>query len=313
VKAAQKTLVSEFRANYQEESAILLEAAQYVDPDDIRGLSVSQLKERLKAVPTLDSDQLAQVDEAFTQLGVSDDDTELVADMLEIMTEPETAITFSLEPYASFHFDLVDLYLTIPLAGFADDETEFAVGNIGVDTRFGHVFGDTVAGGISYGVQLWLPSATEQANALGLANLYWSPRYFHEYMTVSPYLVLGADFAAVTLQANVAYNVMMGVKGEPDFDQVQFLQYGASVAVTAIPYIILSAELSGLASIENAPAYDSLFITAGLRVAASVLDVGVGFQVPLIQADSSEFASFSNVSFGEPSTFNTIISATIGL
>ena len=292
----------------------LVDGRYHVSPDDIRGLNAAQLRERLKAVPTLSADEVTQVDSAFDTLGITDSDTALVAQMLEVMTDQETAITFSLEPYASFHFDILDLFLTIPLAGFAAEETDFALGNIGLEARFGHSFGDTFAGGISYGLQFWSPTATEKANGLGLANLLWSPRYFHEYMTVAPYFVAGADLMFVTIQASVAYNMMFAVKGDPDFDQVHFLQYGASLAITAIPYIIISAELAGMVDIIDAPAYNnSLSLTAGLRFASSFVDIGVAFQVPLVQGDSSDYASFSGVSFGSPSSFNTIISATFGL
>ena len=109
------------------------------------------------------------------------------------MLEPETAITFSLEPFAEFHLDFMDIVLTVPLAGFVEDSTEFAMGNIGVDLKFGDSWGESFALGLTGGLQFWAPTATERANALGLANLQWSPRYFHEYTTVAPYLVMGGD------------------------------------------------------------------------------------------------------------------------
>ncbi len=310
VKAAQKKLVDQLKKQDPQTYSVLLEAAQYVSPDDIRGLDAKGIKDKLKSVPTLSEEERATID----AVPIDDSDTALAADLLEIMTDPDTTITFSLEPYAEFHFGIVDLAIIVPIAGFAGDETEFAIGNLGVDVKLGHSWGQSMAVGLSYGLTFWAPTATEAANALGLANLLWSPRYFSEYTTIAPYFLLGADLYAVTLQASVAYNGMFAVKGEPDFDDVQFLQYGFSLAVTAIPYIVLSVELSGMADVSNAAAYDNtLFLTSGIRVSTSIVDIGLGFQVPLLQGDSEKFAPFSNLSFGGPSTFNTIISATFGI
>jgi hypothetical protein len=237
----------------------------------------------------------------------------MAAGLLEIMTEPQTMITFSFEPFLELRFDTVDFYFIAPLAGFSGDDTSFAMGNLGVDMRLGHSFGKGVAFGLSYGLQAWAPTATQSANALGLANLLWAPRYFSEYTTVAPYLVLGLDASIVTVQANLNYTHMFAVKGDPDFDQVQYLQYGLSTAVTVIPALIISAELSGLKDISNAPAFNTLFLTTGLRLISDVIEVGLAAQIPLIQENPSQFASFSNLSFGGPSNFNMIMSATIGL
>lgn len=310
VKAAQKKLVEEFKKQDPNSYAVMLEAAQYVTPDDIRGLDAAGIKAKLKAVPTLSAEDRATID----SVPISDSDTALAADLLEIMTDPDTTITFSLEPYAEFHIGIVDLAAIVPIAGFAGDETKFAIGNLGLDVKLGHSWGDSFAFGLSYGLTFWAPTATSEANALGLGNLLWSPRYFSEYTTLSPYLVLGADLWAVTLQANVGYNSMFAVKGEPDNDIVQFMNYGFSLAITAIPYIVISAELSGLVNISNAAAYENtLFLTSGIRFSGSYVDIGLGFQVPLVQSDASGFAGFSNLSFGGPSTFNTILSATFGI
>ena len=308
VKAAQKKLVDEFKKSDPVTYGAMLEAAQYVNPDDIKGLDPEQFKQQLLSVATLDPEQRAAIESA----DVSGYPTDMVADVLEIMQNPDTTITFSLEPYAEFHLGPVDLSVVIPLAGFAGDETKFTIGNIGLDTRIGGSWGKGVAAGITGGVSFWAPTATEAANALGLANLMWSPRYFSQYTTVAPYFVAGADLMFVTIQASVAYNAMIGVKGEPDHDLVQFLQYGGSLAVTAIPYIVISVELSGLADISNAPAYSALLLTPGLRFSSSFVDIGLAFQVPLVQKGSSEFAGFSNLSFGSPSSFNVIASATFG-
>ena len=77
--------------------------------------------------------------------------------------------------------------------------------------------------------------------------------------------------------------------------------------------MIISAEFSGLHGLENAAAFDSLIGTFGLRFVASIIDVGVGFQVPFTQADNNELSSFSNLSFGSPADFNAILSLTVGI
>ena len=311
VKAAAKKAIQDYKSAYPAESEAVLQAAQYVPASELEALrnDPEGVRQRLTAVSTLSDTERQQINAAFAQYGTN---ATYVADLLLIMQEPETAITFSLEPFAEFHLGVMDIVLTVPLAGFVEDSTEFAMGNIGVDLKFGESWGESFAVGVSGGLQVWAPTATERANALGLANLQWSPRYFHEYMTVVPYLVLGGDLKFVQLQASLSYNLMEQVKGNPDFDRVHFLQWGASFAITAIPYIVVSAELSGLVNMVNAAAYDSLVLTTGLRAVVSFMDLGLGFQVPLIQQDGSSFASLNSVSFGAPSSYNVIFSATFG-
>jgi hypothetical protein len=311
VKAAAKKAIQEYKTQYPGESEAVLQAAQYVPASELEALrdNPEGVRQRLAAVPVLTADEQQQIDAAFAQYGSN---ASYVADLLLIMQEPETAITFSLEPFAEFHFDFMDIVVTVPLAGFVEDSTEFAMGNIGVDLKFGDSWGDTLAFGISGGLQFWAPTATSRANALGLANLQWSPRYFHEYTTVTPYLVLGGDLKYVQIQGSLSYNIMERVKGTPDYDRVHFLQWGASLAVTAIPYIVLSTELSGLVNTINAQAYDNLVVTAGIRAVVSFMDLGLGFQVPLVQQDGADFASLNSVNFGSPSEYNVIFSAAFG-
>ena len=51
----------------------------------------------------------------------------------QLMQNQDTAIAFSLEPYAEFHLPYTDLFFYVPLAGFAESSsTDFAMGNIGI-------------------------------------------------------------------------------------------------------------------------------------------------------------------------------------
>lgn len=309
VKAAQQKLVEEF--SKQPNAEVILEAAQYVDPDEIRNLSASELRETLKNAADFTDAEKAEIDAAFS--GISDGDTQLVADLIEIMQDKDTAIAFSLEPYFELHLDVMDLFFYVPLAGFVEENsTDFALGNMGVDFRFGESWGESVQGGISGGLQLWAPTGSGKAGALGLANLLWSPKYFHQFLTVGPYVVAGGDFRFVQIQAHVAYNMMFGVRDNPIHDNVHYLHWGASFAITAIPFIVISSEISGLANAWNAPAYDGVFLTAGLRVVASFLDIGIAAQVPLVQKDSSDFGGVSGVTFGSPSDYNILLTMAFG-
>jgi hypothetical protein len=307
IKMVQKKVLDTFRKENGEEYQVMLEAAQYVDPSDIKGKSLADVKTELKNIPQLTPEQKAAIDGIELPINNAD----VIADLVEIMQNPTTAVTFSMEPFVEFHFDVMDLTVVLPLAGFDSDETDFAMGNVGVDARFGHTFGDTLAAGISYGVQVWAPTGTEKANALGLANLMWSPRYFHEYLTAAPYVVLGIEFPMVTVQASCMYNAMIGVRGEPDFGDVHYLQYGGALSVDLF-ILTLVAELTGLHNISNAPAYSSLVFTGGLRFTSSVLDLGLAAQIPILQESGSNFASFSNVSFGSPSDFNMVLTGSFG-
>ena len=307
IKMAEKKLLEAFRSNNAEEYEVMLEVAQYVDPSDIKGLNADQLKKELKNIPQLTPEQKAAID----GVPIDNTNTALAADLIEIMQNPTTAVTFSMEPFVEFHFDTMDLTVVLPLAGFDSEQLDFAMGNVGVDARFGHTFGDAIAGGISYGVQVWAPTGTEKANALGLANLMWSPRYFHEYFTASPYVVLGIEFPLVTVQASCMYNAMIGVRGEPDFGDVHYLQYGGALSVDLF-VLTLVAEMTGLYNISNALAYNSLVFTGGIRFTSSVLDLGLAAQIPILQESGSSFASFSDVSFGSPSDFNMVLTGSFG-
>ena len=306
VRMAQKKLLNEFKKNNPDDYQLMLEVAQYVDPSDIEGMTTKELKTELKSIPQLSGDQKSAID------NVPDDtNKDIATGLVKIMKNPDTAVSFSMEPFVELHFDSMDVIAIVPIAGFDGDTLDFAMGNIGVDLRFGHHFGKGVVGGLSYGVQLWAPTGTEKANALGLANLMWSTRYFHEYMTTAPYLILGLDLPVVTLQASCLYNAMVAVRDTPDFGDVHFLQYGGAISVDLF-IMTLVAEITGLTGIRNAPAYNSLVLTGGLRFTTSVLDLGLAAQVPLVQESGSSFASFSSVSFGNPSDFNMILTGSFG-
>jgi len=305
VRMAQKTLLDQFEKDHPKDYETMLEVAQYVDAEDLSG---SDPKAQLMAIPQLSPEQKSAIED----LPIDDSDSQLVLDVVNIMKNPSTAVTFSMEPFVELHFDAMDLTFTVPIAGFDGHSVDFAMGNVGIDMRFGHHFGTGIVGGLSYGVQVWAPTGTGKANALGLANLMWSTRYFHEYVTAAPYLILGLELPMLTIQASCLYNAMFGVRDSPDFDQVQYIQYGGAVSLDLF-VLTLVAEISGLSGIQNAQAYNSLVSTVGLRFTSSVLDLGLAGQFPIIQESGSSFASFSSVSFGNPSDFNVMLTGSIGL
>lgn len=314
VTAAKKTLIRKLNDQFPEETEVVRNAMQHIPPEALDTITSKQgLLDEIKSRAPLSAEDSAKLDQAFEKFPEQELNT--VKEVLkEITDNPDTTVTYSLEPYFSLYFDFMDIRILLPMAGFVGegDTNEFAFGNIGAELKFGHHFGDPFAFGISYGVNYWVPTATEKANALGLANLLWAPKYLHEYTTIQPFVVLGADLMFVQIQASLAYTQMFAVKGEPDYDQVGYLQYGASVAVTAIPYIVISAELTGLHGVTNAAAYNSLVITSGLRVTASIVNIGLAFQVPLVQSEPSDLASLSDLEFGGPSTFNALLTLEVG-
>ncbi|MBT9556017.1 MAG: hypothetical protein IV100_08315 [Myxococcales bacterium] len=309
VRAAEQKAVQTFLDSY-EGSDDVLAAAQYIDAEELRSLTADEIRAKLKEVPEISDDAREGIDQAFEAVG---GDTALVADLIEIMQSGETAVTFSLEPYFELDFDYVDFRLSVPLAGFSSDaDTDFAFGNLGLDVRGGGAFGNTLAFSITGGLEYWIPSATSRANAVALSNLVASPRFFHEYTTMIPYLVVAGDLKYVQLQGSVAYDIMVAVKGSPIHDTIQFLHWGASLAITAIPYVAISCEFTGLVPTVNAKSVDSVFATTGLRFAASWMDLGLGFQIPLTDEPSSDAASAAGVSFGHPASFNAFVTAVFG-
>lgn len=309
VKAAEKALVNEFEKAYPAESKAVMEAAKFVKVEDLQGLNAAGLKQKLSAVPQLTADQKA----AIQNLPISDSDTAMTAQLVRIMQDPVRTITYTIEPFAEFRFKWIDLVLSVPLAGFGGNgENKFALGNIGIDLKSGISWGKGIRGGLSYGLTTWLPTGTDGSNALGMANLYWSPKYLHEYLTTTLYLAAGIDLMYVLLQANVAYNGMFGVRDSPVDSSIHFIQFGAGLSITAIPYIILSAELSGMKNFKDNAAFDLLFITAGLRFSSTYVDVGLAAQFPLTKKDPSAYGAVSNLQFGSPSDFNILLTAAFG-
>ncbi len=309
VKAAEQRAVETFLAEYEGSDAVLA-AAQQVDVDVVRSMDTEQLKQTLKGVSGLTEADKDSIDKVFEAVG---GDTTLAADLIEIMQSGETAITFTLEPFLELDFKSVDMRLTIPLAGFSSGAgTDFAFGNIGLDVHGGGGWGGEFAFGITGGLEYWIPSGMTRSNAAAVSNLAASPRYLHEYTTVVPYLVFAGDLAWVQLQASLAYDMSFGVRGSPKDDQFHYLHWGTSLAVTAIPYVVISAEVTGLVPTVNGASFDATFLTSGLRFVASWMDIGVAFQVPLVEKDDSEVSGATGVSFGSPSKFNAMITALFG-
>ena len=216
------------------------------------------------------------------------------------------ASSFLLEPRLEVNLKHVYLSTSLPMALYMlDDRTDFNLGNFGVDVRFGKVWDLAVVGvALSGGVHTFLPTGTEEADAMGLTNLFYGPKFFHRYLTTAGYVVAGLDIPFVTLQASAEVVPMFPVRDATGMDTVLFGRYG--VGVTILPNFLMSVigELNGLYPIINADAYNALFVSGGLQFKLWVMKLSAAVQFPLIEPDKEDLGAIGGVDVGTLAKFN---------
>ncbi len=232
-----------------------------------------------------------------------------IIDMINIANQPEQAMTFSLEPYASLNFKPVTVTARVALAGFHTSSagTTMSMGNLGLDVKTGDAYGVSGAAfGWSLGSSFYAPTGTSDADTIALSNILAAPRYLHNFMTVSPYAVLGAELAIFKLTVRGEYVDMTPVRESTGLKRMAYFDMGAGL-LADLGFLGLSLELDGLKSIENAPAMDNVWLaTGGVRTYMGPVQLGVGLQVPLVSA-SANSGSMGGVNLGSPSKYNVLV------
>ncbi len=216
------------------------------------------------------------------------------------------ASSFLLEPRLEVNLKYVYLSTSLPMALYKlDDRTDFNLGNLGVDVRFGKVW-DLAVGGValSGGVHTFLPTGTEEADAMGLTNLFYGPKFFHRYLTTAGYVVAGLDIPFVTFQASAEVVPMFPVRDATGMDTVLFGKYGLGVTVLPNFLVSLIAELNGLYPIMNADAYNALFVAGGLQFKIWVMKLSAAVQFPLVEPDKEDLGAIGGVDVGTLAKFN---------
>lgn len=307
VRAVAKQVLDEFKGS-NPEVVPLMDIAQEVDTSALASATDAERKELFLSVPGLSDEERAAVN-SFDFAAQRDGLDALIG----IISDPEEAITFSLEPWIGINLDLVTISAVIPLAGFTlHGETTFDVGNVTLDARFGHHWGDGIAAGLGYGVELALPSGTERADGLALTNQLDAHRFLHSYLGVTPYVLAGVDLEFILIQTSHRLTILNGVRDDPRPGTSVYYGYAASIVGTPGAVISISAEFDGLVDVYDAAAFGAHTFTGGLRFHFAGIHPGVAVQVPLASPDRGSLGRNSALSYGAVADVNVLIQLDFG-
>ncbi len=228
----------------------------------------------------------------------------------------DEAFIFGLEPWAEYNFGTYDLTASLPLAGFKNsDGSSFSVGNLSLDLRAGSRRSMGAAGvylpfaiGWTGGLNLYLPTGTSDANRVALSNVLALPKYLHEYATVQPYAIFGAEATILAVLLRLEYSHMQAMRGNPQFSKVGYLNWGASAIIRAW-VVDMVGELDGLVEVYNAPAMNDIYGTFGARLNVGPVRLGMGARMPITTHSPSANDQSFGISFANVTKLNVLLQA----
>jgi hypothetical protein len=232
----------------------------------------------------------------------------------------QDATSVLVEPNMELNFSFMSVSLRIPMAMVIfEDETKWNFGNVTLDTKFGGSWGSSAAAfGIGAGLSLYLPTGTEEASSMALADLWFGPKFMHGYLTAAPYFAMGFDSYVISLQAHgelVSQHYVLGEQLEvTDSDQlptnVLYGKYGAGVVVMPNWPLSLIAEINGLYPInDEASPYNAIFGIAGVQTKLLWLKAAVAGQFPIVAPEPEDLGAIGGVSLGELASYSIIARA----
>jgi hypothetical protein len=234
------------------------------------------------------------------------------AELARIAADPEEATSFIFEPFVEVNTDWVSVELAVPLAGFATtsaSSTEFALGNLTLDTKFGWIAGDDIGYGISGGLEASFPTGrSARINTLALANIFSGPKFLKNYLSFAPYLVTGVDVWLFNFQGYLKLVQMFAMGSGTELGNATYLQYGAVAALAPWRFLNVMAEINGAADLFEAEPFDAVYLTLGLKFALWFLRPGVAVHVPLFQQAPAVYSGFGSGTFGSPADWSVIAS-----
>ncbi|MBM4371872.1 MAG: hypothetical protein FJ098_09470 [Deltaproteobacteria bacterium] len=215
------------------------------------------------------------------------------------------ATTLLLEPRVEVNTRHIFVAASFPMAIYMfPSSTDFASGNLALDLRYG-LFWDLkkVGMALSFGLDLFLPSAMSDADAMAMANMLYGPKFYHRYLTPAPYMVWGLDATFLTLQLSTDIVPMIPVRDIGGRDPMIYGRYGAGL--TFFPKYIFSVmgEINGIYPIHNAKGYAALFASGGFQLRVWRFKGSVAAQFPLISPDKSELGTVGGVDLGTLADF----------
>ena len=268
--------------------------------DDLKAANVTPTATQTKAIDNISASNIEQV-EAITAVAMGQGS--------------DGAFVFGLEPWAEYNAGLWDITAALPVAGFRSaDGSSFSIGNLNVDARVGSRKSRIGAGGLylplaigwTGGLSLYLPTGTQEANRVALSNVLVLPKYLHEYLTVQPYGIFGAEALIFAVQLRLEYTHMLAVRGNPAFDNVGYLNWAASL-VTRAWLVDLVAEFDGLKEAYNAPAMNDIFATLGGRLSLGPVRLGMAARMPITTPSATASERSFGVSFANVAKFNLLL------
>ncbi len=322
VKAILKAVVKKQLDAYAKDNpdaAAMQEYLQYADTEQMRALANSgnldaykaALKDEMKKQgATLSPEQTAAID------AIDEAKLKTMADMVDIMNEPDSTLTFSLSPWVAVNFKYLRIKADLAIAGFSNEQLtglpSLQLGNIGLELSTGASHGALgSAFGWTLGVRGWAPTGTDESNLLALGNVTSAPRFFHEYASFSPFAVVGMDFTFLQWTLHGEYVHMLAVrKGEAEVNDMAYVQAGTGVLVY-MKWIGVSLELDGLFDINNAAAMGNTWLlSGGVRGYLGPVNLGLGLQLPLAQPGSEEaYFTAGGLATGSPAAINVLFDA----
>jgi len=255
------------------------------------------------------SEEEATSVEQFTEELPSAQEREVILTATRALSKQE-ATSVLVEPNLEINFRAVAFNVRVPFSLVKHDGgNSWNLGNVTLDTTFGHVFGSTTAAfGISYGFSLYGPTGTREAGAMALADLWFGPKFMHGYATASPFLAMGFDVPLISLQWHgevvSQHQVWEGEAGLPG--HVLYAKYGAGLVLMPNWPLSLIGEINGLAPFIEAKAYDALFGIAGVQLKLLWLKGALAAQFPILAPEPEDLGEIGGVSLGQLASYSII-------
>ena len=301
VRAVTKSQLDSYTASYPEMGQVV-DLAQQVDLEQIESGTAAEIEAEFLAIEGLSDEErqaIESVDFASQQQAIST--------LVEVVNDPEEAITFSIEPFLNANFDVFGVTLFVPLAGFSHgSDATFEMGNLTLDGRFGHY--EEVPGavvGVSYGLSLSAPTGTERSDSVALSNMLDSPRFRHAYLGIEPYLGFGMDAKYIIIQMECGVSQLNRVRTAESPDGISYFRYGGAFSLVPFEVIALTFEVTGGANIDQAEAFNILQLTGSLRARiANTIEPVVGVMAPVAIAGQQAYGGTGDLAFGSPADIN---------
>ncbi len=290
----------------------VMEVVREIPPETMQDLDIAEIKKQLLDLPGVKDDP--KLSEAVEDIPEDEKTQKQLVAVAELLGDREESIAFAVRPRLRVNLDALMLTAEVPLAGFRlEDETNFVLGNLNLDSRLGWRKESGVVGlGLGCGVHLFVPTASERANVLTYSNVLNAPRYLREYFTPAAYVQAGLEAVILRLVAQAELVPMFAVKGDARRSRVIYGRFGVG-AQLLLALLRVNAEIAKTLSFENAEALDTVYVGAGAYLDLSVLQLGAQLQMPLGAADGAAAAGMEGADIGEVSKLNVMIVAAFSL